>query len=496
MATWTPGATLRCKRRLGQLWPEGIQVTVTSDAERAPAREAGSEYPHPPRPKPPICRTTWFDWEQRHGAIINRLILRFRESLFTLPVVIVVLCGVGALVALWADANFGGAIENWPILGTTVVGGRAIATTVAGATITVAAIVFSITALSTQMAANQYSPRVVGGFFEDPIQQVVIGLVVGTFTYCLLVLASLSSAIIDGSAATPSISVTVAVGLGIVSAIGIVAYINHSLRRMQIDSVVRRIATAAIKAIERQFADVDGSTAEHGPPPQGESRMVRSNSDGWVVAIDVEAALEAIPPGSTARVDVRLGEAVSTGDRLLTLWPAPTDDWTGVPRVRRAVLTAPERSLDLDPTFGIRQLVDIALRALSPGVNDPTTAVDVIHHLKTPVRAVLISDPPRRVFTGTDDRRIFLTETPSRSDYVHSAFSEIRLAAGAQPHVLRALIEVLEDLRSDLDRSGLEGRETAIQEELELTIQQARTSGLPKRDLERVLKSVADRDSN
>ncbi|MGD2043467.1 MAG: DUF2254 domain-containing protein [Acidimicrobiia bacterium] len=427
----------------------------------------------------------------RYGPDINRLILRFRESLFTLPVVMVVLCAVTALAALWIDGNLGDSLESWPILATTVAGGRAIATTVAGATITVAAIVFSITALSTQMAANQYSPRVVGGFFEDPFQQAIIGLVVGTFTYCLLVLASLSSAIVDGSAATPSASVTVAVGLGVVSAIGIVGYINHSLRRMQIDSVVRRIAASAIKAIDRHLEAAEPGSVDHGPPPEGESAAVRSNAGGWVVDIDAALALESIPDGSTARVDVRLGEAVSVDDRIVTIWPTPPEDWDGAAGLRRAVLTASERSLDLDPTFGIRQLVDIGLRALSPGVNDPTTAVDVVHHLKTPIRTVLLSDAPRRVYSGDHDRRVFLAETPSRSDYVHSAFSEIRLAARAQPYVLRALIEVLEDLHNDLDRLGLEGRETAVQEELQLTIEQARVSGLPENDLKRVLRSIA-----
>lgn len=426
----------------------------------------------------------------RYGPDINRLILRLRESLFTLPVVMVVFCAGGALAALWVDENLGDGLESWPILATTVAGGRAIATTVAGATITVAAIVFSITALSTQMAANQYSPRVVGGFFEDPFQQAIIGLVVGTFTYCLLVLASLSSVIIDGSAAAPSLSVSIAVGLGVVSAIGIVAYINHSLRRMQIDSVVRRIAGSAIKAIERHLAEAEPGNVDHGPPPQGESAAVRSSSGGWVVDIDPGLALESIPPGSTARVDVRLGEAVSVDDRIVTIWPTPPENWDGVGGLRRAVLTASERSLDLDPTFGIRQLVDIGLRALSPGVNDPTTAVDVIHHLKTPIRTVLLSEAPRRVFSGEDDRRVFLAQTPSRSDYVHSAFSEIRLAASGQPYVLRALIEVLEDLRIDLDREGLEGRESAVQEELRLTVEQARSSGLPEPDLARILGSI------
>lgn len=442
-------------------------------------------------------RVTWFHGDAHgYGPDINRLILRLRESLFTLPVMMVVLCAGGALAALWVDENLGDALASWPILATTVAGGRAIATTVAGATITVAAIVLSITALSTQMAANQYSPRVVGGFFEDPFQQAIIGLVVGTFTYCLLVLASLSSAIIDGSAATPSVSVTIAVGLGVVSAVGMVGYINHSLRRMQIDSVVQRIAASAIKAIERHLEEADPGSLDHSAPPQGESTAIRSSSGGWVVDIDPELALRSIPEGSTARVDVRLGEAVSIDDPIVTIWPAPTDDWDGEKVLRRAVLTASERSLDLDPTFGIRQLVDIGLRALSPGVNDPTTAVDVIHHLKTPVRTVLVSDAPRRVFSGEGDRRVFLAETPGRSDYVHFAFSEIRLAAAGQPYVLRALIEVLEDLSSDLARNSLEGRQNAVQQELMLTIEQARSSGLPEPDLERILGSIDTTPAN
>lgn len=412
----------------------------------------------------------------------------------TIPVVLVI-AGVGlAIASLYIDSHYEDGLDSLPIvLGTTVAGGRAIATTVASATITVAAIVFSITALSTQMAANQYSPRALGGFFEDPFQQVIIGLVVGTFTYSLLILASLSNAIIDGSDPTPSLSVTVAIVLGVASAIGIVAYINHSLRRMEIDSVVRRIASGSIRAIEKHLAERDPDTPAEGPRPQGDSIHIESASEGWVIGIDIKRLLGAMPAESTVRVDVRLGEAVSKGDRLLTLWPDPGDAWEGRGGMAKAVITAPERSLEHDPTFGIRQLVDIALRALSPGVNDPTTAVDVVHHLKTPVRTVLLSDAPRRVYSGPDARKVFLAQTPGRSDYVVMAFSEIRLAATSQPYVLSALIEVLQDLKGDLRDAALEGREAAIDSELELIEAAARESGFPGPDLDRVLDHLGPR---
>jgi uncharacterized membrane protein len=297
----------------------------------------------------------------------------------------------------------------------------------------------------------------------------------------------LGNALIDGSAATPSLSVTLAIVLAVLSVLGIVVYINHSLRRMQIDSVVKRISASSIKAIERHLDGEATASISEGSPAQGTPSTVRSDTGGWVVAIDVDEALEALDAGATARVDVRLGEAVSPGDRILTVWPAPGEDWGGAPQLRRTVVLSDERSLELDPTFGIRQLVDIALRALSPGVNDPTTAVDVIHHLKTPVRKVLLSAAPRRVFTGDDDRRVFLANIPSRSDYVHFAFSEIRLAASRQPYVLAALLEVLADLEQDLEEAGLDGRQQAVREEIELTLEVAESSGLPEPDLRRVL---------
>lgn len=432
---------------------------------------------------------------QRHGLHmkrIGRLIASIRESLYAIPVAVVLLCGILAVAALFLDTTVGDGAGGW-LLGTTVAGGRAIAAAVASATITVSAIVFSITALTTQMASNQYSPRALGEFFEDPLQQFIIGLVVGTFTYSLLMLASLGSAIVDGSAARPSVSATVAIVLGVASALGIVVYINHSLRRMQIDSVVRRIADSSIAALEKQLSREDETIPSDGAPPEGEPRGIKATAGGWVVALDVESALDALPPGSTCRIDVRLGEAVSVDDTIFTVWPDPGDDWDTT-SLKRSVVTAQERSIELDPTFGIRQLVDIALRALSTGVNDPTTAVDVIHHLKTPVRTVLLSDAPVRVFRGLDERRVFLPNTPGRSDYVHAAFTEIRLAARRQPYVLGALMEVLTDLIADLRWLELEDRVGPVQAELIETVKTARESDLPELDLKRLMEGRSIED--
>lgn len=419
---------------------------------------------------------------------------RVGDSLFLLPVLVIIGFAATAILALFFDTRWAANLGETPLLlASTVAGGRSIATTVAGATITVAAVVFSITALSSQIAANQYSPRAVRGFFDDRLQQIVIGIVVGTFTYCLLILGRLSTSIIGGAEPTPSIAITLAVILGVVSAIGIVAYIDHSLRRFQVDSVVRRIAEQTVRSIENSHREreINGIKTDR-PGPSGKPGLVVSTHTGWIQRIAARKMADSLPEGATVKVSVALGENVSTDDHIATIWPEDVLNDDVADQIRNSIVAERERSLDNDPSFGIRQLVDIALKALSPGINDPTTAVDVVHHLKVPIRVVLQSDPPERVFYGPQGQRVYLAESPSRSDFVHRAFAEIRLAGGEQPSVLRALLDVLASLRDELEGDGLEGRVSALEEEIRLTVAAARNSHLPEEDIQRVLAIIGE----
>lgn len=424
---------------------------------------------------------------------------RIRESLFLVPLLIIAACsGLAALTLYLDDLVTKDALGDIPILlSSTIAGGRSIATTVAGATITVAAIVFSITALSSQIAANQYSPRAVSGFFEDPFQQMVIGLITGTFTYSLLILGGLSATLASNSEPVPSVAVTFAVFLGVASAIGIVAYIDHSLRRFQVDSVVQRIAQATLVAIKKRNKEIyDDQIVGDGSPPTGPSFTVLANRTGWIQDLNPSALAKAAPPRSSVKVAVRLGEPVSKGDKIFTVW---TEDAETVERIgdrlRDKVRIGRDRSLDYDPAFGIRQLVDIALKALSPGINDPTTAVDVVHQLKVPLREILLSDTPSRVHNGPEGQRIYFPQTPTRSAFVHFAFAEIRLAAATQTSVLSALLEVLTDLIDEMEGAELTGRMGALTQERDLVVVKTRESGLPGPDIERVLSSTPTDDS-
>ena len=160
---------------------------------------------------------------------------RVRDSLFLVPAALIV-----ASVALaWATTRLDSvAPGGLPLLPAGVVGARSILSTIAGATITVAAIVFSITAVAVQLASTQYSPRVVGGLFRDSLQQWVIGVVVGTFTFSLTALA-LGPGTADPGGAAPRVTVTVAVGLAVTSMLLIVGFIDRTTRSITVSEIVR-----------------------------------------------------------------------------------------------------------------------------------------------------------------------------------------------------------------------------------------------------------------
>ncbi|MDX1691867.1 MAG: DUF2254 family protein, partial [Acidimicrobiia bacterium] len=227
---------------------------------------------------------------------------RLRESLFLVPTAVMVVCIGLAGLARWLDRAVPG-VEDLPVLlSVSLDGGRSIVTAVAGATITVAAIVFSITALSSQIASSQFSPRSVGGFFDNRFQQVVIGLVVGTFAYSLLVLGGLAGQDGTGAGQFRSVSVTLAVVLGIGSGIAIVAYIDHSLRRMRVNAVVRRIALATVAAVRRTHRSARAETDDGGMQHEGIAVPARAASLGWVRSIDGARLARILPPGAVARV--------------------------------------------------------------------------------------------------------------------------------------------------------------------------------------------------
>lgn len=407
---------------------------------------------------------------------------RIKDSLFLIPASIIVVLGVLSRIAIALDglATEENSIFPW-LVPTTVDSARSILSTVAMATVTVAAIVFSMTAVVVQLATSQFSPRVTQGFLRDRYQQVTIGLTIGTFVYALFVLVAVRGGE-ETVRTTHDISVTVAVVLAVVSMVAIVSFIDRIMRSMRIDTIVRTLAEATQNSFERLPARESVATDADPSPDGGSVSKMAVTRSGWVRFIDIDELLGALPDGTTVRLDVRPGDYIAAGEVAATMWPEVDENTQSA--LVRGIDLGRTRTIESDPSYGIRQMVDIALRALSPAVNDATTGADVVHHLTGPIRSSLLRDLPGRVAGNDRGSRIFMPRALTHSDYVHGAFREIRINATNQPHVLRALLETLSSLIGLVEEAGHESRSGALRQEAEATLEVVDRSSMPDRDKE------------
>lgn len=402
---------------------------------------------------------------------------RFRSSLFYVPAIYV----VGTALLAWGtvkfDRTYAGDLPNIPLLlPTTVASAREILSTIASATITVAGVVFSLTVIAVQLASSQFSPRVLRGFLRDRFSQRVIGVVMATFTYCLLILAATPSPRADQET-VQNVSVTIAVVLAVVAVLAIVAFLDHSARSMQVGEIIRRSSSETHALIADQLRELGEGADRPYATTRPEARPdlnVTASTEGWVQQIEDSTLLSAIPADGVLHVTVRVGSYVTPATLLAEVWSAElADDETAeavAGDVRGAFHTGHERTMQQDVSFGIRQLVDIALRSLSTGINDPTTAIEVLYRLGGLTEELLVHDLPELEVSDDEGRRVVRTAELDHDQLLRYAFRQIRIAAIEQPAVIHKLIEVLGELHVHVRRKGLEARGGQLAEEARLAI--------------------------
>ncbi|MDN4161549.1 DUF2254 domain-containing protein [Nocardioides abyssi] len=427
---------------------------------------------------------------------------RFRESLFQLPALLVVAGIVLAEVTARLDEAWPGAADGpWTLsIGSTAA--TWLLSTVAGAMITTAGVVFSLTVVSLQLASSQFSPRVMRSFIRDRLSQVVIGLLVATFTYCVLTLRHVDE---ESARDAPALSLTTAVVLTVVTVLLIIAHLNHLAGRLQVGQVVRAIAEEGeetLAAMARQTAwerssgamvDTEDAAEHDVTSLDPQALHVLAERDGWVTQASTRLLLRAVPPGSTVRLETRTGAYVHEGEVLASVTPRP-DDVRRVTRAVAATVTVDEvRTMQQDVDFALRQLVDVGLRALSPAVNDPTTAVEVVLRVGGLVRRLLAVDPPATAVRGDGDRLLLRPWVLTHEEYVGHAFDQLRQSAGSQTQVLAALMRTLRMLVAHAEQVDRTDRVPALEEQLRLVTESVERADLAPADRERLLAVRADR---
>jgi uncharacterized membrane protein len=394
---------------------------------------------------------------------------RFQESLFLLPALIVA-AGVGA-------AELAGALDEAHVrpplaLGMTTNAATCLLATIADATITTAGVVFSLTVVSLQLASSQFSPRVLRSFIRDRLSQVVIGLLVATFCYSVLTRRRVDAAAHE---AAPAVSMTVAVLLTLATVLLIVAHVDHLARRLQ---VVRVIANEGVHVLEATARAVRDGRAGPALParPRTPALVVTAPRNGWVTQASARHLLNAVPAGSTVWLETRAGAYIHRGEALCNVWPIPHNTDAVAARVAAVVRVEDVRTMQQDVDFTVRQLVDIGLRALSPAVNDPTTAVEVVLRLGSLPRRLLSTDLPAEVVVGDRGRCLIRPWQLRHEAYIEHAFDQLRQHAGAQTQVLAALLRVLRMLIEHVRSVGLPQFEQPLRAQLELTLSAVRSN--------------------
>ena len=341
------------------------------------------------------------------------------------------------------------------------------------------------------MSSSQYSPRVVHGLFRDPFNKRVMGVVIGTFTYCLVVLRGVRSPLEDGgSAVIPSVSIAFAVLLGVTTLLAIVAFISHAAHAMDISKILHDVTEAAIGEVSVQWGDettaraVDDGTIDEDAPDN--AFVVTFERHGWVQQIDRTALLRALQPDSTMWLDTVAGRYAITATPLCRVAPPPPDPELLARRVRAAVAVGRTRTARDDVTYGVRQLADVALKALSPGINDPTTAQDAMFHLGALLRELLVRELPARRVTGESGRELVMSQACTHSEMVGLAFDEVRLASAAMPTVQIYLLEILHLIAASVASTASPEAMAALLSQADLIVEASETTELPAIDHERV----------
>lgn len=394
-----------------------------------------------------------------------RLWRRIRESLWFIPGVLVLLAVVLAAALVEVDTRIGSeALKPWPLVfGAGADGSRQMLSTVAGSMITVAGTVFSITLVVLSLASSQYSSRVLRNFLADRTNQTVLGVFVGVFAYCLIVMRTIRGG--EEGAFVPSLAVLGGVVLAFVGIGYLIYFIHHISASIQASEILARIANATTCEIEHLFPDQIGQDTDRVPASDpaetrmGRWRTVAADRTGYIQEVDVAAILAfAQERHAVVRMERGIGEFVIAGTPLVSVVAADKPDPADDGRLRAIYAVGRQRSLNQDAAFGIRQIVDMALKALSPGVNDTTTAVMCLDHLAV----ILVRLTDRRIpspYRFDDDGELrVLARGPSFHSLVGESFDQIRQSASGNVAILARLLEVLELLEGrteDLNRRAV-----------------------------------------
>lgn len=379
---------------------------------------------------------------------------RIRSSFWFIPIIM----AVGAVTLAFVTAAFDSRVTDWlrRTLGWTFVEGAAGASTVmgtiAGSMITIAGVVFSMTLVALSLASSQFGPRMLRNFMSDTTTQVVLGTFVATFLYCLLVLRTIRR--VEEVLFVPHLSVLLGVVLAVVSVGVLIYFIHHVSVSLQANEIVARVSRELIEGIDRVFPEQIGRGAPQIPakPPDAsfinafdrEARPVGAIGDGYLQFIDSDVLLAlAMEEDVVLRLERTPGHYVVADRPLVLVWPGDRATDKLIAQIRSAFILGNQRTPRQDIECAINQLVEIAVRALSPGLNDPFTAIVCVDHLGSALSRLAQREMPSPYRHDEQDQLRLIASAVSFPMIADAAFDQIRQYARSSAAVTIRLLETI-----------------------------------------------------
>ncbi len=391
-------------------------------------------------------------------------------------------CGL-ALLLLYADERFDPGIKAkipWAYSGGPE-GARSLLGTIAGSMITAASVTFSLASVALSIASQQYGSRVLRNFMRDRITQVLLGTFVSTFIYSVLVVRAIRGSDVSGGF-VPAISVTVAIGLSLASLILLIYFIHHVSTSIQASHIVRVIAEDMGDAIPRLYPSEIGKPKEEPKKAEtwreiGQFAEVAISKSGYVQTIDLDDLLAlATKEKLIVELMVKPGDHLVSNSEVARVWGLTKQPPAVVKRIVSAFQIGGERTPTQDIRYQFQQLTDVVLRALSPGINDPFTAVNGIDELASGM--ALLAERGRVVDNRQDDEGALrlVVLTPTVCEVLDNTVGHIAIYGAGDRFVMAALRRVLDVVENRAQGEGEKAAVERLRRELEVR-ERARSSG-------------------
>jgi uncharacterized membrane protein len=427
---------------------------------------------------------------------VGRDVLReyVRGSLWVLPTlsVLAALAAGAVLSSISVGARSPLAFQGTPDDARTLLFG------ITGTMVTVIALLLGLAVVALQLSSTQFSPRLLRNFLRDRPNQVVLSAFVATFAYSAAGLYTVGVSGGNRTVAYPRLAVSGAIVLMFASLGLLVFFADHLVHSIQVDAIMESVQRNTLAVIEDGLL-TGGQEAPETPPW---AVPVVSRRSGYVQAVQPGKLLpHAAQHEACLRLRPRVGEHVVAGTTLAWIWRPSPDDPAPDPRDFTRTLEAGvrigfERTLQQDAAFGIRQLVDVACKALSPAVNDPYTAVQAVDHLS--VIFCALARRPLGTHVARDGSATVIIPARRFPDYLSVMCGLIRRYGAGEPTVAHALLRLLASCAAvagdDPERyAALEEQARIIVSDAEREVAQPADLALTHAEAESLLHAVASR---